>query len=338
MLIKYSPMERAVGVFILSAFLVFLMTVIFVGRGQNWFKVRHDYFAIYKEGYSLQPGTKVKLLKTDIGQVTGVELTENNKVKVSFSILAEYASKIRGDSRAAIESPTLIGSEFVAIVPGSMDYPIIPAGGQIPSQEQKKIADYLEEIDFEHKVLLIDEILENISFITRQIQDPEGGLFGTLHNIRTLTGIIARGEGSLGGLVVQDEFYRKIMTEMKVVEDILSSISKTAEQVGTGAKNVRSASDFLDKGSRSIDKIIAGLEGSVPDLTADIALVLARLDNISRDLEKAMRNAPEISREARDGIREVNIILDSVKKNFLVRPNLPRQPQPERHGVEIRGD
>ena len=40
------------------------------------------------------------MLKTDIGQVTAVELTEENKAKVTMSILADYASRIREDSRA----------------------------------------------------------------------------------------------------------------------------------------------------------------------------------------------------------------------------------------------
>ena len=55
------------------------------------------------------------------------------------------------------------------------------------------------------------------------------------------------------------------------------------------------------------------------------------------DLEKAMVNAPEISREARAGMKEVNRILESVKKNILIRGNLPKEPTPESHGVQIRG-
>ena len=336
--VRYTQMERAVGAFVFAAFLVFLGTVILVGRGQNWFKVRNTYYAIYKEGYSLQPGAKVKLLRTDIGQVTGLELTEYNKVKVEFSILADYASRIRGDSRAAIESPTLIGSEFVSIIPGTKAFPMIPAGGLIPSQEQKKISDYLEEVDFEHKVLLLDEILENISYITYQLQDPEGGLFGTLTNLKTITDLISKGEGTLGGIIVQKDIYDRVLQELETVENILNSIMRTADLVQGGAKRIKSASGSIDDAAKSTEKIMTGLETSVPVLTQDLASLLSRLERISLDLEKAMRDAPGISRDAREGLREVNIILESVKRNFLIRPNLPPSPSSERHGVEIRGD
>jgi hypothetical protein len=50
-----------------------------------------------------------------------------------------------------------------------------------------------------------------------------------------------------------------------------------------------------------------------------------------------MEEVPEISAQAREGMQEVNRILDSVKENFLIRPNLPPPPESETHGLEIRG-
>jgi len=61
----------------------------------------------------------VKLLGTDVGQVTQVTLTEDNRVRIGVRILANYASRIRTDSLAIVESPTFIGSEYIAVTPGS---------------------------------------------------------------------------------------------------------------------------------------------------------------------------------------------------------------------------
>jgi hypothetical protein len=66
--------------------------------------------------------------------------------------------------------------------------------------------------------------------------------------------------------------------------------------------------------------------------------LLDRLLRVSAIMEKAMVEVPEISTQAREGMREVNLILQSVKENFLIRPNLPPTPESESHGLEIRGD
>jgi hypothetical protein len=65
--------------------------------------------------------------------------------------------------------------------------------------------------------------------------------------------------------------------------------------------------------------------------------VLDNLRRVSVLLEKAMREVPEISKQAREGMRDVNRILDAVKENFLIRSNLPPPSPPESHSLEIRG-
>ena len=320
---KFSFMERVVGVFILLTFLSFLGSLVLVGQGQHWFKAYHTYYSIYKEGYNLQPGVKVKLLRTDIGHVTGVELTEDNRAKVSMSILAEYASRLTVDSKAAIESPTIIGSEFINIIPG-IEKKIIEPGGQIPSKEAKELTAYLEEFDFDYKMKRLDEILENLAVLSYQIQDPQGPLIGTLENLRRLTESVNQGQGTLGRLVKGDELYDQVFAELEQLEKILATVQSLA-----GSLDESSAS--LKSGVRSANVVGQELEAKIPS-------IIAQVQNILKDLEKAMSDVPEISQRARRGMRDVNDILESVKKNILIRGNLPAKTGPESHGIELRGD
>jgi len=82
----------------------------------------------------------VMLFRADIGKVKRISLGEDN-VNVQLAILAKYASRIRQDAVAVVDSPTLIGSEYISIVPGAPNAPKIPAGGMIPSIEKKSISD-----------------------------------------------------------------------------------------------------------------------------------------------------------------------------------------------------
>jgi phospholipid/cholesterol/gamma-HCH transport system substrate-binding protein len=328
---RFTVMEKIVGVFILLTFLLFLGTMVLVGRGQNWFKQHNTYYALYKEGYNLQPGVKVKLLKTDIGQVTAVELTEENKAKVTMKILAGYASRIREDSRAAIESPTLIGSEYINILPGTSATAAIMPGHEIPSKEAKTISDYLEEFDLEHKMLLIDEILENIANITDELQRPDSGLLGAINNVERISGEVAQGEGSLGKRIYKTELYDKILGELDALNKIMKNVDKASRTLNSIMKAVDTGAVSVRKGAKSVEDVTAQLNADVPD-------ILGKVQTILTELETAMYDVPDISSQARQGMRDVNDILESVKKNFLIRGNLPEPQTPESHGLEIRGE
>jgi phospholipid/cholesterol/gamma-HCH transport system substrate-binding protein len=327
MRLQYSSMEKLTGAFILLTLLILLFTVAVVGRGKNWFRKHVTYYTTFKEGYNLVTGSRVKLFGTDIGSVTDVELTENNLVRMRIRVLAAYASRIRIDSIASVESPTFIGSEYIALTPGSTDAPVIPPGGNIISKEKKKFTEYLEEYEFERTLKLVRDILENLVTITTQLQESTGPLFGTLENIRQLSTTVNEGEGTLGLIIKSDELYQNIMSELDSIGKLVASLRKTVDHFS------QAGADF-EKTAKNVEEFTHGAS----EMTDKIQELLERLLRVSVLLERAMTDVPEISRQAREGMREVNRILDSVKENFLIRPNLPPAAAPESHGLEIRGD
>lgn len=319
MRLQYSTMERMTGAFILLTLIVFLFTVAVVGRGKNWFRKHVVYYTAFEEGYNLVSGSRVKLLGTDIGSVTDVLLTTGNKVKVRVKVLDEYASRIRANSVATVESPTVIGSEYINIRPGTSKAAVIPPEGLIPTKEKKKFTEYLEQYEIGAKLEHIGKILEDLALITDQLKDPKGPFFGTFSNLQQITGTVEAGEGSLGRLVKSDELYEHMDT-------FVATLQETADYLVRAGVNIEKGSEHLEKATR---------EG--PEMVDKTQELLDRLLKVQVILEKVMTEVPEISAQAREGMQEVNRILDSVKENFLIRPNLPPPPDSETHGLEIRG-
>ncbi|MGD8255762.1 MAG: MlaD family protein [Syntrophobacterales bacterium] len=319
MRLQYSTMERMTGAFILLTLIVFLFTVAVVGRGKNWFRKHVVYYTTFEEGYNLVSGSRVKLLGTDIGSVTDVLLTKDNKVKVQVRVLAEYASRIRANSVATVESPTVIGSEYINIRPGTSKAAVIPPEGLIPTKEKKKFTEYLEQYEIGAKLEHIGKILEDLAQITDQLKDPKGPFFGTFSNLQQITGTVEAGEGSLGRLIKSDELYEHMDT-------FVATLQETADYLVRAGVNIEEGSKHLEKATREAPEMV--------DKTQEL---LDRLLKVQVILEKVMEEVPEISAQAREGMQEVNRILDSVKENFLIRPNLPPPPESETHGLEIRG-
>jgi phospholipid/cholesterol/gamma-HCH transport system substrate-binding protein len=320
-------MEKMTGAFILLTLLIFLFTVAVVGRGKNWFRKHVTYYTTFEEGYNLVSGSRVKLLGTDIGSVTDVILTEANKVKVKIRVLAEYNARIRSDSVAVVQSPTVIGSEYISISPGSADQPAIPPEGEIPTKEKKGFTEYLDEYEIGAKLAHIGKVLEDLAQITDQLQDPNGPLMGTLGNLKHITATVNAGEGSVGRIIKSEELYQLIKLELEAIGTFVATLQQTADHLVDAGENIEEGSKHVEKATR---------EG--PEMVEDIEELVDRLLRVSALMEKAMTEVPEISRQARESMRDVTRILDSVKKNFLIRPNLPPAPESESHGLEIRGD
>ena len=306
MRVQYSTMERMTGAFILLTLLIFLFTVAVVGRGKNWFRKHVVFYTTFEEGYNLVSGSRVKLLGTDVGSVVEVVLSENNQARVKIRVLADYASRIRTNSVAAVESPTVIGSEYININPGTTNAPPIPPEGEIPTKEKKKLMEYLEEYE-------IGEKLENIGKI--------------LEDLAQITGTVEAGKGSLGRLVKSDELYQQIHDELDAIAKFVATLQETADHLVRAGANI-------EEGSKNVEKVTR----EAPEMVDKVQELLDRLLRVNALMEKAMTEVPEISTQAREGMREVNQILESVKENFLIRPNLPPSPESESHGLEIRGD
>jgi len=292
MRLQYSTMERMTGAFILLTLLIFLFTVAVVGRGKNWFRKHVVFYTTFEEGYNLVSGSRVKLLGTDIGSVVEVALSESNQARVKIRVLADYALRIRSNSVATVESPTVIGSEYINISPGTSNAAPIPPEGEIPTKEKKKLMEYLEEYE-------VGEKLENIGKI--------------LEDLAKITGTVEAGEGSLG--------------ELDAIATFVAPLQETPDHLARAGAKSEGGSVHAEKATRE-----------APAMVDKVQELLDRLLRVSALMEKAMVEVPEISTRAREGMREVNLILESVKENFLIRPNLPRSPESDSHGIEIRGD
>ena len=231
---SYSKAEKSVGLFVVGITVLLLTTVVILGRGKDWFAEEVTFYTSFKESYNLQVNAAVKLFKADIGKVKRISLGEDN-VNVQLGILSKYASRIRQDSVAVVDSPTLIGSEYISIVPGAPDAPKIPVGGMIPSIEKKSISDILKEFEVEKTAMLAVRTIQELADLMVLMKDPQGPLLTTLANIEKtsthleqITGGIRQGQGSLGSVVASRELVDGVLLNLEKVNNLLDDIRATS--------------------------------------------------------------------------------------------------------------
>ncbi len=348
MSLDFKSKEQLVGIFLVVTLIILTGAIVFIAQGKNWFREHERYYTFFKEGYNLTPGSKVTLYNTRIGKVVKTGLTEDNRVRVDISILAEFASRIRIDTIVTVKSPTIIGSEYIAIIPGTPKEPLIPPGNEIPSKEKKALGDYMEEFKVEEKFQILVDILINIREITNQLKDPQGDLFRTINNIERLTDRLNEPEGPLFATL---ENIRQATAELndpdgglfQTLNNLASISEKIKEGEGTTGKILVKDELYLqiEKEIQKIDSILGNLQTISESLPAVITEIQQRIQEIKgplTSLDTALKDAPEILGTIRIEINEISKIIESVKNNFLIRGNLPPPPKGTTIPLEGRGE
>ncbi|MBW1694088.1 MAG: MCE family protein [Deltaproteobacteria bacterium] len=322
--LDFSIREKIVGMFIISITILLLGTVIIIGRGKDWFKTYIPYYTALDESYNLQENTAVKLFNTDIGKVKKITLV-GDKVKVDLLILEKFELRIRSDALITIKSPTLIGSEYISIIPGRKDAPLIPHGGLIPSQRKKSIYDYLDEFEVEKTGKMLVEAIQDISEIVKTIRDPQGSLFtaldhanSTLASIDKITSDIESGKGTVGGILKSRALLDHIHKNLNLLGDNLS----TFEKIENGVL------EYIP----DIKKIVTDLQ----DAVKMIKTILANIEKGSHDIPKVTQATTKGINEIRDTVESIDKVVHSLQKNFLIKPYLPEEPEAKNVDAGLR--
>lgn len=292
MILNFNSKEKIVGTFLIIVFILLLSMVVLIGRGKDWFKKNVIYYASFSESYNIDNNASVKLFSADIGKVTNVTLV-GNKVEFTLAIFEDYAYRIKTDSIASIEGISYIGNKYISIKPGSQKAEILRHGGKIQSSENKSLSDLLAEFEVEKTAKKVIKSIQDLSELVHILKDPKGPLF---------TGL-----ASINKSLFEIEQRIGLIMENSVVAS--SKFPKTVEQFNKDLEKIHEVSERL---------------------VENIAVVRKILDNV----EKGSKNVPAITISAKDKLQKagemvqgVNEVTKALKKNILLRSNVPEAPK-----------
>ena len=120
-----------------------------------------------------------------------------------------------------------------------------------------------------------------------------------------------KGEGNLGRMIMEEDLYREARIAIKELRETSASINELSDNM---AKGIHLLPDTMEKINDTAHK----------------------LEHVMSRLETATERAPIMQRQVEDTLTEVNRILESLKKSFFIRNNLPREPVPKVHVPEVR--
>jgi phospholipid/cholesterol/gamma-HCH transport system substrate-binding protein len=310
----FTRREKLVGLFLLVMIILIKITLLVIAQGKGWFQSQTTYYINFKQGYNLRQGSLVKMFNTEIGKVSEINFTrteDENQVVVTIRVLTEKAKLIRTDSVAEVIAPTLIGSEYIEISPGTSGYPPVAAAGTIPSQAHKTMSENLADLFNEETIKQARKTIANVTALSEQLKQQERAWLTTVNHIDEVVVSVIKGQGTIGELVSRKELYNSMKQSMVEVDKSLQNIKKITGDLVPAALHLQEASKTIKQETESVKSILA-------------------------DIKTGTQEFPGVMETASEATQGGKTVVDAVKANPFIRMGLPKEKQSQPLHVEPR--
>ena len=206
--------QLRVGLVIVAALAILTLAVYKLGQAANLFSKRYTLVAFLAEANGLREGGTVTLAGQLAGTVKRIEFLApdadtSRNLKITVSVDRELQPQIRSDSRAQIRTMGLLGDKIFDITPGTPRTSMLTNGDTIR---------VLPALDYE-KVLT-------------QAAGAVGDVVELTRDMRSLTGGIVRGEGTVGQLVTNRALYDELTRTLSQTNAMLARMQNPNGTVG----------------------------------------------------------------------------------------------------------
>lgn len=289
-----NSLETRLGIFFALALVVAILLLELVGA-MSFFQKGYRITASFKTAQELKPGDFVKMAGVEIGRVEAVGL-ENGRAKITMKIRNEH--KVKTDAKAVIKFTGLMGQNFVSIDGGSATAPDIQTGS-LETVEQPDLSVLMAKLEgvaggIENltKSFSTDNLSSLMGPLTDFVKQNSGPLTDVISNIRTASGQIAQGKGTVGRLIMDDALYVAAYDAVTNIQSASTDIKSLTTQANSMITQVRGIVDDINAG-----------KGTLGKLTRDEALyteATSAMTNLREILQKINRGEGTVGKLVND--------------------------------------
>jgi phospholipid/cholesterol/gamma-HCH transport system substrate-binding protein len=188
----------AVGVFVLSAALLFSLGLFLIGNRQKAFAHHVDFFTSLNDVNGISSGSKVRVSGFEAGQVTGIEIPvrPSDKFRLRLHVDSKLHPLIRDDSFVTVESDGLVGDKFLMIHQGTDQASEAASGATLPAKEPVELSAVIAKATG-----VMDQANVAIGDIKAKVDGTLDAVTTTVNNTNALVTGIRSGNGTVGMLL-----------------------------------------------------------------------------------------------------------------------------------------
>jgi phospholipid/cholesterol/gamma-HCH transport system substrate-binding protein len=295
MAIKKKGSVLLLGFFIFLALFILVIAVFTIGNKEGLFRDNIIIYANFNSVEGIRRGATIRLSGVDIGVVTDIQITNDNKVNITMKINKDYQKFIHKTSEASIELEGLVGGKYVSLNYGTGPSENVENGDVIKTKDPFSLGKIMQEAQI--SVDNAAEMTKNLSMIFAKVN---------------------AGKGTIGKLVNDTKIYDVLLSATGYID---TTVRRAADQLG------KMSSGYLNL-TQSIDRIMNGVDSTVYNISNIINKVkygegtvwaLFTRRDVYDSLLMVIKNTVETVQEAKLGASRFAENMEALKHNFLFK-------------------
>jgi len=210
------------GAFILVALIMFGVMVFLIGDKQLLFSRTYQISAPFDNVAGLDEGAPVRAGGVRIGTVKRILLPHQSEDKITVELQLDNSTRdvIKKDSIASIETEGLLGAKYLAVSFGSLEAEGVRDGDTIESRPP---------IDYGDVARKASEMLETAKDAIDSSKVAIGNVNEASSDLKSITGKIDSGQGTMGALVNDKTIYRNLNATVDQAKAGATSLQENME-------------------------------------------------------------------------------------------------------------
>ena len=307
--------ERIAGIFVLSAVLIIVGLILIQIQSSHLFddRIHYDTFLTNAQGISTK--TLIHISGIEVGQVTAIDITDNNRIHVNFFVYENFQRLLRSDSTGELSKLSVIGNAAIIIKAGDYQLPILPAGSTIPIDEPVSIDELISTVT--PVITSLNEIVENVSAILEAIEPDEirslrADVSAITSNLHDISEQIVNGKGLIGKIIYDEEL-------MKSVTEPVQQIGPIVKDIGPIVKNVGQVVKEIEHDMALIENILRETELRVKEVSQVIqpaTTLVDKTNELASDLQTTSQIVGREIEQLPDMVNKMQNLLDTTNRTI----------------------
>jgi phospholipid/cholesterol/gamma-HCH transport system substrate-binding protein len=210
------------GAFIIVALLILAAAAFLVGDKQFLFSRTYRLSAPFDNVAGLDEGAPVRAGGVRIGTVRRIALPPGPADKITVEMQLEDSTRnvIRKDSTASIETEGLLGKKYVALSFGSTTGQLLGDGDTIEGRSP---------FEYEELARKAGDLVGSAKEVIESSKISVSNINAASDNLKSITGKVESGQGTLGALVSDPTAYRRLIAMLDQARAGFSSLKEDME-------------------------------------------------------------------------------------------------------------
>jgi len=321
--------NQITGIFVLLALLIFGAGVFMAARVQHWFERTVDINLLLPEDgcLGLRSGAVVMVMGTEAGEVTSIEIGQDERMRARMVVREDFAHFIDTESRATIKKTLGMAGDAFVEISGRGGSPL-GEDAVIETTVERAINDILQETLDQIRTEVLPTIgairlaAESHTQLTARLDGLEHPALKTLERLESIVTKIDQGDGLAHRLLADQGLADKVsgtIDRLQVTLDETGAVAKELRIVTTEVgKSARELHGAIVQSPETMQKLNTTLE-DIQKISANLIHVTAAMPATIENVNKQVQSLSGVVIQVQATLREIQRVAEATQRHWLIR-------------------